>query len=70
MKIQVCEKCRRVILMGFEYCPYCGCRLRSHERFQDADPGDEGEIRLRLDRLIRDLDELDAEIADLVVHEH
>jgi hypothetical protein len=56
--------------MGFEFCPYCGCRLRPKERLQEEDAGDQGDINLRLDRLIRDLDELDAEIAEMVVHEN
>jgi hypothetical protein len=68
MKIQYCEKCGRVILMGFEYCPYCGVLIRSMER--DKVDGETGtcfpeEDHERLERLIRDLDKLDAELSEM-----
>lgn len=92
MKIRFCESCGRMILAGFEFCPYCGACLQL-ERAREASSGRGnlapwridnggdsvpdvsaenlplplgiGEGRVLLDRLIRDLETLDAEIAEL-----
>ena len=95
MKIRFCETCRRIVLTGFDFCPYCGACLQpsSPSGTVSESPGEGPDIAsLRpspdlespapvsgsgpvyagcgdglsvLDSMIRTLDALDAEIAEL-----
>jgi len=99
MKIRFCEKCNRMILEGFEFCPYCGVSVKSQpveeslprnaglssenlvgrkeQAYPQVSGGEcvanrvESQDRLvLLDRLIRDLEILDDEMASIEIHKH
>ncbi len=73
MKIRFCEKCGRMILVGFEFCPYCGIPIPPPEGAEPSPSagkslsgsGASPEGRMYVDRLIQDLEALDSEIAEL-----
>lgn len=78
LKVRFCGDCGRMILVGFEYCPYCGSQVRpvappseppaSPEAAKTpvGIPQDFRDARILLDRLIRDLETLDAEMEELL----
>lgn len=79
LNVRFCEDCGRMILVGFEYCPYCGSPVRpvappSESPAPEAAKGkapvprDGREARVLLDRLIRELEVLDAEMVEWAVH--
>lgn len=96
LRVRFCGNCGRMILLGFEFCPYCGSPVRPGPEGQDFRPGtelsarqvfppsaapdpgsprgapsiprDAREARLLLDRLIRELEVLDAEMEEWAVN--
>lgn len=74
MQIEFCEACGRVVLKGFNFCPYCGSSLRSGLAFETAVHGSfvrlsdmQSKIRgRRIQELLEDLETLEAEVEQLL----
>ena len=92
LRVRFCGDCGRMILVEFEFCPYCGSSIRpgpespasppdrelsarrllpssgssdpEHPRDPSSIPRDAREARLLLDRLIRELEVLEAEMEE------
>lgn len=79
LKVRFCGACGRMILVDFRFCPYCASPVRpvapssespAPEAAQEkaSVPRDGREARVLLDRLIRELEVLEAEMAEWAVH--
>jgi hypothetical protein len=74
MQIEFCDSCGRVVLKGFNFCPYCGATLRSGTAFEAAVHGPF--VRLsamqssmrgrRIQEMLEDLDVLEAEVEQIL----
>ena len=93
LNVRFCGDCGRMILVGFEYCPYCGSRipatsegtvppagcgltarpvaLPAEPSVPEAAKGKAAiprDVGILLDRLIRELEVLDAEMEEWAVN--
>lgn len=74
MQIEFCDSCGRVVLKGFNFCPYCGSALRSGIAFETVVHGPfvrlsamQSSIRgRRIQELLEDLDILEAEVEQIL----
>lgn len=75
LKVRFCGDCERMILVDFKFCPHCGSPVRpvvppAEPPVPEAREGkahiprDGREARVLLDRLIRELEVLDAEMVE------
>jgi hypothetical protein len=77
MQIEFCNSCGRVVLKGFNFCPYCGSALGSGTAFETVVQGPftrltamQSSIRgRRIQELLKDLDILEAEV-DQILNGH
>ncbi|MDX9957318.1 MAG: zinc-ribbon domain-containing protein [Clostridia bacterium] len=74
MQIDFCDSCGRVVLKGFNFCPYCGATLGSGEAFEAAVHGPfvrlsamQSSIRgRRIQEMLEDLEVLEAEVEQIL----
>ena len=74
MQIDFCDSCGRVVLKGFNFCPYCGSPLVSSAAFEAVVHGPftrlsamQSSIRgRRIQALLEDLDVLEAEVDQIL----
>jgi uncharacterized OB-fold protein len=74
MQIEFCASCGRVVLKGFNFCPYCGFCLGSGNAFEASLHG--SFVRLtamqaarngrRIQEMLQDLDILEAEVEQIL----
>lgn len=74
MQIEFCDSCGRVVLKGFNFCPYCGFPLVSGPAFEKVVQGPFARLSVmqsnirgrRIQELIADLDVLEAEVDQIL----
>jgi hypothetical protein len=74
MQIEFCDSCGRVVLKGFNFCPYCGSQLVSGPAFEAVVQGPFARLSAmqsgirgrRIQELIEDLDVLEAEVEEIL----